>query len=168
MGAIHRDDEVAVLQLRGGELAGTVGGAVESAGFERYEGALICTFSDVPITGSGARRHNAMRQARPLRVTSKNDLGHGGAANIAGTHEDNAKASVVRGHSPILSVPRRDASPNFGCALRGGTTGLGVGVCAAGFEVPPRLRLLTGFPQSSAFFCWRGGGRARWRHDFQS
>lgn len=99
--AIERDDEVVVREGCRGELLGPVGGAVVAAPVERMESAGVGALADVPVAGAGAAGDDLVAQAAHLGERAQHHLGHGGAADVAGTDEDDAEG-IRRGHPSIV------------------------------------------------------------------
>ena len=65
--AVERDHQVVAREVGVRELAGAVAVAVVPVPFERVDRALIGALADVPVTGPGARRGDAVTEARGIR-----------------------------------------------------------------------------------------------------
>ena len=72
MAAVEGDDQVVVGEVRVGELAGAVPGAVVAAALQRLEGALIGALADVPVAGARAASRPRGRASPAASANQRN------------------------------------------------------------------------------------------------
>src|SRR3954453_15610883 len=105
MCAVHRDDEVVVVEPLATELTGAVHGCVVTARGQRLSGATIGLLPHVPIADAGAPHLDLVSQSRACDQRAHHDLGRRRTADVAGADEADAhhRASRMSVTVPLAS-----------------------------------------------------------------
>ncbi len=103
MTAVEGDDQVVAGEVRVRELPSTVSCPVIAVAVQRVDRALVGPLADVPVTGAGAGRGDAVAETRGIREPPEDDVRHRRAADVAGAHEHDVEGlHGGRSHGYIL------------------------------------------------------------------
>src|SRR5699024_35815 len=110
--AVEGDDQIVLREGGEGELLRAMLRAVVATAGEGIERAMIGPFAEMPVTRSGAARHDPRAESLSLREIAEHHLCHRRAADVPRAHEDHAEG--IRGcHRPILPVEGRSCDAGY-------------------------------------------------------
>ena len=93
MAGVHGDKEVGV-HVFFAQLGGAVGGAVVASAAQFGDGALVRALAHVPAAEAARGGTGGEIEHVVFHGVADNDLGHGGAADIAGANKDEVQALI--------------------------------------------------------------------------